>query len=166
MCIRDSWTTIAGMSVLIDRYLAGVLSRIGERPLPMRGETRILRAFQSLWAGRIEAAQADLREAEEEMKWLAVSGELAWSVNLFHMFFDAMSGHAGAVQTRLEQRIASYDEAPEEQRRFWRHQTAIYAVRLNGTLGGDPVALRRWAGLIRENPLEDATAWNLSLIHI
>ena len=155
-----NWTTIAGMSVLIDRYLAGVLSRIGERPLPMRGETRILRAFQSLWAGRIEAAQADLREAEEEMKWLAVSGELAWSVNLFHMFFDAMSGHAGAVQTRLEQRIASYDEAPEEQRRFWRHQAAIYAVRLNGTLGGDPVALRRWAGLIRENPLEDATAWN------
>ncbi len=155
-----NWTTIAGMSALIDRYLVGVLPRIGERPLPMRGETRILRAFQSLWAGRITAAQADLREAEEDMKWLAVSGELAWSVNMFHMFLDAMSGRAGLVQARLEARIASYDEAPEEQRRFWRHQTAIYAVRLNGTLGSEPVALRRWAAMIRENPLEDPTPRN------
>jgi LuxR family maltose regulon positive regulatory protein len=33
-------------------------------------------------------------------------------------------------------------------------------VRLNGTLGGEPVALRGWAAMIRENPLEDDTAWN------
>lgn len=155
-----NWTTIAGMSALIDRYLAAVLPRIGDRPLPMRGEARILRAFQALWAGRIDAAQADLHEAEEDMKWLAVSGELSWSVNMFHMFLDAMSGKADAVHARLEQRIASYADAPEEQRRFWRHQAAIYAVRLNGTLGGDPVALRRWAAMIRENPLENPATSN------
>jgi LuxR family transcriptional regulator, maltose regulon positive regulatory protein len=155
-----NWTTIAGMSALIHRYLAGVLPRIGERQLPMRGEARILRAFQALWAGRLDAARADLREAEEDMKWLAVSGELSWSVDMFHSFLAAMSGNASAVQARLDARIASYDDAPVEQRRFWRHQTAIYGVRLNGTLGGEPVALRRWAAMIRENPLEDATARN------
>ena len=161
LCVPvTNWTTIAGMSALIDRYLAAVLPRIGERPLPMHGETRVLRAFQALWAGRIEAARADLREAEADMKWLAVSGELSWSANMFHMFLDAMCGNTGAVQARLDERIASYDEAPEEQRRFWRHQTAIYGVRLNGTLGGEPVALRGWAAMIRENPLEDDTAWN------
>lgn len=155
-----NWTTIAGMSALIDRWLAGVLPRIGDRPLPMRGETRILRAFQSLWAGHIDAAQADLREAAEDMKWLAVSGELSWSVDMFHLFLDAMGGDAEAVNTRLNRRIATFDDAPEDQRRFWRHQAAIYAVRLNGTLGGDPVALRHWAAMIRENPIEDTTSWN------
>lgn len=161
LCVPlTNWTTIAGMSALIDRYLAGVLPRIGDRPLPMRGEMRILRAFQALWAGRIDAAQAELREAEEDMKWLAVSGELAWSVDTFHMLLDAMCGDAGAVQARLEQRIASFDDAPEAQRRFWRHQTAIYAVRVNGTLGGEPAALRRWAAMIRENPLEDTSSGN------
>jgi hypothetical protein len=44
-----NWTTIAGMSALIDRYLAAVLPRIGSG-LPMHGETRVLRAFQALWA--------------------------------------------------------------------------------------------------------------------
>lgn len=161
LCVPvTNWTTIAGMPALMARWLAGVLPRIGDRPLPMRGETRILRAFLALWAGRIEAAQAEAREAEEDMRWLAVSGELSWSVDMFHMFFDAMCGRGAAVQSRLEQRIASYDDAPEEQRRFWRHQTAIYGVRLNGTLGSDPPDLRRWASMIRENPLEDTTAWN------
>ncbi len=161
LCVPvTNWSTIAGMPALMARWLAGVQPRIGDRPLPMRGETRALRAFLALWAGRIEAAQAELREAEEDMRWLAVSGELAWSVDMFHMFFDAMCGRGAAVQARLEQRIASYDDAPEEQRRFWRHQAAIYGVRLNGTLGSDPSDLRRWAAMIRENPLEDSTAWN------
>lgn len=161
LCVPvTNWTTIAGMPALISRWLAGVLPRIGDRPLPMRGETRILRAFLALWAGRIEAAQADLREAEEDMRWLAVSGELSWSVDMFHMFFAAMCGRREPVQARLAQRIATYDDAPEAQRLFWRHQVAIYGVRLNGTLGGEPADLRRWAAMIRENPLEDATASN------
>lgn len=155
-----NWSTIAGMPALMSRWVAGVLPRIGDRPLPMRAETRILRAFLALWAGRIEAAQADLREAEEDMRWLAVSGELAWSVDMFHMFFAAMCGRGEPVQAGLAKRIASYDDAPEEQRLFWRHQAAIYGVRLNGTLGSDPEDLRRWAAMIRENPLEDRTAWN------
>lgn len=161
LCVPvTNWTTIAGMSALIDRYLAGVLPRMRDRPLPMRGELRMLRAFQALWAGRFEAAQADLREAEEDMQWLAVSGELEWSVDTFKMFCAAMCGHADEVQARLERRIAGFDGAPEDQRRFWRHQTAIYGVRLNGTLGGDPVNLRQWAGMIRENPIDDPTSWN------
>ncbi|MEQ1685978.1 MAG: LuxR C-terminal-related transcriptional regulator [Burkholderiaceae bacterium] len=161
LCVPvTNWTTIGGMSALIDRYLAGVRPRIADRPLPMRGETRMLRAFQALWAGRVDAALADLAEAEEDLKWLAVSGELAWSVDTFQMYCAAMCGNAAEVQARLEKKLAGYDESPEDQRRFWRHQTAIYGVRMNGTLGSDPVDLRRWAGMIRENPLEDATSWN------
>jgi LuxR family maltose regulon positive regulatory protein len=161
LCVPvTNWTTIAGMPALISRWVAGVLPRIGERPLPMRTETRILRAFLALWAGRIDAAQAELHEAEDDMRWLAVSGELSWSVDMFHMFFAAMCGQAEPVQARLAERLATFDDAPEEQRLFWRHQTAIYGVRLNGTLGSDPTDLRRWAAMIRENPLEDAKAWN------
>ncbi len=155
-----NWTTIGGMSALIDRYLAGVRPRIADRPLPMRGETRMLRAFQALWAGRVEAALNDLREAEEDLKWLAVSGELAWSVDTFQMYCAAMCGRADEVQARLEKKLGTYDDAPEDQRRFWRHQTAIYGVRMNGTLGSDPADLRRWAAMIRENPIEDRSSWN------
>jgi len=52
----------------------------------------MLRAFQSLWRGRIDDAEAELREAEGDMKWLAVSGELSWSVDMFRMFLEAMRG--------------------------------------------------------------------------
>ncbi|WP_340581760.1 hypothetical protein, partial [Klebsiella pneumoniae] len=76
------------------------------------------------------------------------------------MYCAAMCGNAAEVQARLEKKLAGYDEAPEDQRRFWRHQTAIYGVRMNGTLGSDPVDLGRWAGMIRENPIEDPTSWN------
>jgi LuxR family maltose regulon positive regulatory protein len=153
-----NWSTIAGMPALIERYLAGVLPRIGDQPLPMRGELLMLCAFQALWAGRIDDARARHAEAEADMKWLAVSGELVWAVETFRIFLAAMCGDARTVQAVFEQRLAGFDDAPAEQRLFWRHQTAIYGVRLNGTLGGDPVALRAWAAMIRENPIEDATS--------
>ena len=150
-----NWSTIAGMQPLIERYLAGVLPRIGDQPLPMRGEVRLLRAFLHLWAGRIEAAQADLRVADDDMKWLAVSGEMQVSTELFRAIFDAMHGRGERVQERLQALVAREDGSPPERRLLWRHQMAVYGVRLSDTVG-DADALRRWAAMLKENPIDSS----------
>jgi LuxR family transcriptional regulator, maltose regulon positive regulatory protein len=153
-----NWTTIAGMPPLIERYLAGAAPRLGEQPLPMRGELRLLRALLRLWAGRVDDALTEVQAAEDDMKWLAVSGEMQVGVDLFRMISDAMRGRAEALQQRLRAAVAREDDAPEPRRRLWRHQMAIYGVRLTDTLGGDTAQLRAWAAMLRETPLDDATS--------
>ncbi|MGA0612108.1 LuxR C-terminal-related transcriptional regulator [Caldimonas sp. KR1-144] len=149
-------STIAGMPPVIERYVAGAQRRLGDRPLPMRGELRLLRAFGLLWRARFDEAMAELRVAEDDMKWLAVSGEMQIGVELFRNLFDAMHGRADAVRQRLERLLLIEEHAPPARRLLWRHQIAVYGVRLSDTLGLGPEALRRWAAELKENPIEDA----------
>jgi LuxR family transcriptional regulator, maltose regulon positive regulatory protein len=153
-----NWTTIAGMPALIERYLAGAWPRLGERPLPMRVELRALRALLHLWQAQLEPALADIRVAEDDLKWLAASGEGEFAVILFRNLSDAMQGHAESVRQRLAAMLARDDDAPEPRRSLWRHQVAIYGVRLHDTLGSGADELRHWAGMQRENALEDPTS--------
>jgi len=154
-------STIAGMPPLIERYVAGAARRLGERPLPMRSELRLLRAFGLMWRAQFDEAQAELRVAEDDMKWLAVSGEMLVGADLFRNIFDAMHGRAEAVQQRLERQLLAEEHSPAARRLLWRHQIAVYGIRLSDTLGLGPEVLRRWAAELKENPIEDiATARN------
>lgn len=150
-----NWSTIGGMPALMARYGTGAWQRLGEAPLPMRAELRLLAALGHLWAGRMAPAQEEIGAAEADMQWLAVSGELQDNVGLVRNLVDAMHGRGASVHARLEAKIATEAEAPEPRRSLWRHQNAVYGVRLSDTVG-DREGLRRWAALLRENPLEDA----------
>ncbi len=152
-----NWTTIAGMPALIERYLGGAWQRLGEAPLPMRGELRLLQACAHLWAGRVAEAEAGIATAEADMHWLSVSGELEDNVPLVRNLVDAMHGRGPTVFARLASKIAREADAPEPRRSLWRHQNAVYGVRLSDTVG-DAAALKHWAGLLRENPLEDPSS--------
>jgi LuxR family maltose regulon positive regulatory protein len=155
-----NWTTIAGMPALIERYIDGVMQRIGERALPLRAELHLRRALLRLWAGDTAAASAQIRAAEDDMKWLAVSGEMQIGVEMFHLVFDAVHGRGDALQQRLQRLIAREHDAPAERRTLWRHQMAVYGVRLSDTVGAGADALRDWAALIRENPIASDAAQN------
>ena len=154
-----NWSTIAGMQTLFERYLSGATPRLDDRPMPMRAELHMLRAVQRLWAGDLAGADESLCLAEEDVRWLAVSGEAEVGVVIMRMIHDAMHGRGPAVQRTLEGLLAREDGKPTERRLLWRHQISIYGVRMSDTLG-DAEALKRWAANLKENPLQDPGAQN------
>jgi len=150
-----NWSTITGMPPLLARYAAGVMPRLGERPLPMRGELRLVHAFSQLWAGRLDDALAEIHAAEEDIKWLAVSGEMLTSVDLFHNIVDGMLGRRDALRARLEGRIARYTQGSAAGAVLNRHHMAVYGVRLSDSVGADPEGLQHWAAMLKEDPLRN-----------
>jgi len=156
----NSWTTVRGMRPLLQRYAAGALLRIGDRALPMRGEVQIKLALLQLWAGRLDAAAQEAQRAEADMQWLASSTEMEISVELFRAIEAAVHGNAGEVARRLDALFIREESSTEERRRLWKHQMAVYGVRLTDVIDGDAATLRRWAGHLMERPLEDATPVN------
>jgi LuxR family maltose regulon positive regulatory protein len=149
-----NWSTIAGMPALMERYLAGAAPRLADRPLPMRAELRLVRAFLLLWRGRLDAAGAELRAADEDMQWLAVSGELRVNVEIFRLILDAVHGRRAEFTARLERLLREEDGNLPERRVIWHHHMAAHGVRLSATLD-DAEGLQRWAALLKENPLQD-----------
>lgn len=164
-----NWTTLPGMRMLTQRYLAGAWARVGDEPLPMVADLRALEAFNHLWAGRLEAAHAAAGQAEQDLRWLAVSGEAEVSLGLFRMLEGAMRGRAADTLARLDRFLARERDdgrtAPERLR-LWRHQVAIYGVRLNDILEGGAGPIARWAALLKENPLEDARPDNARALSV
>ena len=158
-----NWSTIAGMQPLMARYVAGVLPRLGDRPLPMRGELRLVHAFGHLWAGRMPEALAEIEATEADMQWLAVSGELQVNVELFRMIVDGMLGRGPALQARLQARLARQAQAAASTPAslvLWRHHMAVYGIRLTDSVGADPAGLQAWAMLLKEDPLRNPAANN------
>ena len=156
----NSWTTVRGMRPLLQRYASGALLRIGDRALPMRGEVQIKLALLQLWAGRLDAAAVEAQRAEADMQWLACSTEMEISVELFRAIEAAMHGNAQDVARRLDALFIREDTSTDERRTLWKHQMAIYGVRLTDVIDGDEHTLRRWAAHLMERPLEDPSAVN------
>jgi LuxR family transcriptional regulator, maltose regulon positive regulatory protein len=148
-----NWSTLPGMRRWLERYVDGALTRIGSRPLPMRGEVIAQRAFVRLWAGRIADAREDIAQAEDDLRWLACSGETEVAVQLFRLIDDALSGRADALARRLDAMLKREDQAEPDRRRLWQHQIGIYGVRMSHTLGAPPDVLAHWAGFLKEDPL-------------
>jgi LuxR family maltose regulon positive regulatory protein len=155
-----NWSTLPGMRPWLERYVDGALARIGGRPLPMRGEVVAQRAFLHLWAGRMAQAREDIGQAEDDLRWLACSGEMAITVELFRLIECAICGRADELDRRLDAMLARDADAGPERRRLWEHQVAVYGVRMNDTLGAGPAAIERWAALLKEDPLRSATHQN------
>ena len=159
-----NWSTLPGMRALFERYIDGVERRIGDEPLPMGAQLHMLRAFAHLWAGRLDAAQDAAARADEDMRWLAVSGEMQVNMQLLRLIENAMLGRSGALRDGLQRLVERDEGAGEQRRRLWLHQVAIYGLRMNDVLGAAPVLLRQWAALLKENPLEDPTPANARAI--
>jgi LuxR family transcriptional regulator, maltose regulon positive regulatory protein len=147
------------MAPLLERYLAGALPRLGDRALPMRGELRLLSAVLLLWQGQVEEAEMAITAAEDDMNWLAVSGEAQIGVRIFRAIHAALQGDADALHERLQALLLLEESAPRERRELWRHQIAVYGVRLSDTVG-DTEALEQWAAELREDPLRSSDAQN------
>jgi LuxR family maltose regulon positive regulatory protein len=148
-----NWSTLPGMRRWFERYVDGALARIGSRPLPMRGEVIAQRAFVRLWAGRIAEAREDIAQAEDDLRWLACSGEMEITVQLFRLIDCAISGRGDELAQRLDAMFQREDHAEPDRRRLWQHQVGIYGVRMNHTLGAGPDVIAHWARFLKEDPL-------------
>jgi LuxR family maltose regulon positive regulatory protein len=148
-----NWSTLPGMRRWFERYVDGALARIGSRPLPMRGEVIAQRAFVRLWAGRIAEAREDIAQAEDDLRWLACSGEMEITVQLFRLIECAISGRADELAARLAEMFQREDHAEPDRRRLWQHQVGIYGVRMSHTLGAGPELIEHWAKFLKEDPL-------------
>jgi LuxR family maltose regulon positive regulatory protein len=155
-----NWSTLPGMRALFERYIDGVQRRIGDEPLPMGAELHMLRAFAHLWAGRLADAHDEAAQADEDMKWLAVSGEMQINMQLLRLIENAVHGRSDAVQAGLQRLAGRNENAGEQRRRLWQHQIAIYGVRMHDVLGAAPGVLRGWAARLKENPLDDPRSNN------
>jgi LuxR family maltose regulon positive regulatory protein len=155
-----NWSTLPGMRPVIQRYVRGALDQVGPRPLPMRAEAQMHAAFAALWSGQVTVALELAAAAEAEGRWLAGSGELQVAIDLFRLIEGAMHGRYDEVRQRLADMLQREAHAGPERKRLWQHQMAVYGVRLSDTLGNDAAALRHWSGLLKERPLDDATAQN------
>jgi LuxR family maltose regulon positive regulatory protein len=155
-----NWSTLPGMRPWLERYVDGALARIGSRPLPMRGEVIAQRAFVRLWAGRIAEAREDVAQAEDDLRWLACSGEMEITVLLFRLIDCAISGRADELARRLEELFHREDHAEPDRRRLWQHQIGIYGVRMSHTLGAAPEVIEHWAQYLKEDPLRSGVQQN------
>jgi LuxR family maltose regulon positive regulatory protein len=148
-----NWSTLPGMRRWFERYVDGALARIGSRPLPMRGEVIAQRAFVRLWAGRMAEAREDIAQAEDDLRWLACSGEMEITVQLFRLIECAVSGRGDELARRLDTMFHREDHAESDRRRLWQHQVGIYGVRMSHTLGAGPELIEHWAKFLKEDPL-------------
>ncbi len=155
-----NWSTLPGMRLWLERYVDGALARIGSRPLPMRGEVMAQRAFVRLWAGRMAEAREDIAQAEDDLRWLACSGEMEITVLLFRLIDCAISGRGDELARRLDTLFHREDAAEPDRRRLWRHQIGIYGVRMNHTLGAGPDVIAHWAQFLKEDPLRSPVHQN------
>jgi LuxR family maltose regulon positive regulatory protein len=125
-----NWCTIAGMAPLLKRYLAGAWPRMPEQPLPMRAELRVLEATLWLFEGRLDDAEDALQSAADDIRWLAVSGETQVGLGIVRAYHAAMLGRTAEVDEHL-QRLLQLEDEDEGRRDLWRHQIAVYGVRLS-----------------------------------
>ncbi|MGA0608805.1 LuxR C-terminal-related transcriptional regulator [Caldimonas sp. KR1-144] len=150
----SAWSTIRGMRVQMLRYLSGAARRLGERSMPFRGSVHIQRAWCYLWGGEVDRALDEAATAEADVRWLACSADIEVNVVVFRMLADALRGRAEAVAPAIEALLAREDGTTAERAERWRHQAAIFAVRLTEIMGSDAAALRRFGALQIDRPLE------------
>lgn len=157
-----NWTTVPGLSPLIERYVQGALARIGGRPLPMRADVNLLRVFTRLWQGRLADAAAEAAGVDADRRWLACSGELELGSTIFRLIEAAVHGRADEVARHQAWLFAREDGSGPERRRLWQHHMAIYGLRMADTLGGRDraEAIAHWAAFLKEDPLRSAVSDN------
>lgn len=157
-----NWTTVPGMSPLIERYVQGALAHIGGRPLPMRADVNLLRVFTRLWQGRLAEAATEAAGVDADRRWLACSGELELGLVIYQLIDAAVHGRADEVARSLQWLFAREDGAREERRRLWRHHMAIYGLRMSDTLGTSDraEAIAHWAAFLKEDPLRSEASDN------
>ncbi|MFO1327579.1 MAG: LuxR C-terminal-related transcriptional regulator [Rubrivivax sp.] len=157
-----NWTTVPGMSPLIERYVQGALARIGGRPLPMRADVNLLRVFTRLWQGRLTEAATEAAAVEADRRWLACSGELDLGLAIVHLITAAVHGRPAEVERQMQWLFAREDGARDERRRLWQHHMAIYGLRMADTLGATDraTAIAHWATFLKEDPLRSAASDN------
>jgi LuxR family maltose regulon positive regulatory protein len=142
-----SWAGVHGLGPVLQRWCAEARRRLGDRALTMGAMLRSLEATIAFWAGDVDRALAEAREAEADARWLAASTEIALNLAVLRVLADAVRGRAARVHAALEALWTREDGiAAPDRLQVWHEQVAVFGLRAVDTLGGDADALALWAG--------------------
>ena len=124
---------LPGTARALQRYVAGALRRAGERPLPLRALAQVQAGWHHAWQqGDLEAAEAALRTAEDDARWLGDPPNVKGAVLQLGAWVHTLAGRRDRALA-LAQRLV--DEHPAG-RGSWSLWGSVYqAARIAARFG-------------------------------
>ena len=126
-----------GMRAALSRYVAGVVRRLPEQPIPLSGMIQITQGWLHMWAGRWREVDDTIAAADADCRWLSRPTNLHWQLLMLRAMRCALRGDAAgnraAMQTLVDEALALVDTT---QRIAYLARVTIYAQRM-AVIAGD-----------------------------
>jgi LuxR family maltose regulon positive regulatory protein len=128
-----------GINAAIERYVGHALAVAGESHAPLRAVAHTLVAWLRLWEGRPDDAQAMIRVAEDEDRWLGQPRNLRVSILSFRAAWHLLRGEREGMNAACDAMVDDVDRDPERHA-TWRGVYVFMAGRLAASLEDWPRA--------------------------
>jgi LuxR family maltose regulon positive regulatory protein len=130
---------LPGMRPVIERYVDGALRRAGtEPPTPLRLMTLILQAGNTLWAGRLDEAAAQLRAVQADCHWLGHPPNVRTYLHTVQALALALRGERDEALASAQALIDMLeDERSSGRRQVWAAHFLFFKARIAAALDDD-----------------------------
>jgi LuxR family maltose regulon positive regulatory protein len=131
-----SFIGLPGARPAMQRYVDGALARTqSETPTPLRVLADTLRAGTALWSGRLDEAEALLRQAAADSRWLKDPAGLAGPRHTYGALTRAVRGDAAAALADADARLqALVDSRTSGRRSVWLNHCLYFKLRVAAIL--------------------------------
>jgi LuxR family maltose regulon positive regulatory protein len=151
---------LPGIAAPLQRFVEGAraVSEGGTSALAVLAT--VMQAWLHLWNGAAEAAEACLRIAADDARWLDRSRSLHTPIHLSSAFMHALRGDAGPALEAVRASMELLAEEPVGRRRHYMEAMFIFLEVRFATAVGDPDAVRDAAARLRRlaPPTADSSA--------
>ncbi len=118
-----------GMRAPMERFARLALDSAGESHSPLRAGAQCLSAWLLLWQGRLDAAQALIRDVQDDDRWLGQPRNLRITTLAFLAALHTLRGERDAFRAAAREMLADVDR-DAERRATWRGVYLYHVGRL------------------------------------
>ena len=129
-----------GMSTPLQRWAAGALAIVGDRPLPLRAMATIALGWNALWQGHPRTAEEYLAQADAEARWIGHEVISRNHGSGLHAMLALLRGDRGRAVQIARERI---DGLPAGYGDWGRWHGLYFSARIAAACG-DVAVLRYW----------------------
>jgi LuxR family maltose regulon positive regulatory protein len=108
---------VPGMAPVIARYAAGAQAAAGAQTSALSVIASVMRAWNAVWRGDAEQADALLRAAFDDTRWIEQSRSVHTPIQLCSAFAHAMRGDGASASAALRSAAEALGEEPIAERR-------------------------------------------------
>lgn len=146
--LRPLYLRLPGMQRPLERYVAGVMSRLGDAPSRLRALAHVAAAWLALWRGEVPRAMELAAAAEAEARWFGMPRQLRTFIDTFLAAAHAIRGDRDAALRAVDALLRGFDSAvpvpAAAMRTSMYGHYVFYAVRIADAVG-DAQAVRTFA---------------------